>query len=232
MAYGIDVLGTAVYGAHTDSSVVAKFRNFINEDNMSRAITKDSTSKTIYIFIPDSSSTTGAGLTGLVYNSAAFTCYYVRNKAATVSVTLATQTVTGAYSSGGFVEVDATNAPGIYRFDPPNAALATGVDDVTFHFKGATNMAPTPVLIELVDPFVLGSDGKVMLSTDSMTEAYPVDGQAGVSTPAALYAILQVLTEFSRSGTTITVKKRDGTTTAFTLTLDSSTTPTSATQAS
>lgn len=77
----------------------------------------------------------------------------------------------------------------------------------------------------------VGSDGRVTVSNDSMTEAYPVDGQSGMSVPQALYATVQLLTEFARSGTTISVKKRDGTTTAFTVALDSATDPTTATQA-
>ena len=41
---------------------------------------------------------------------------------------------------------------------------------------------------------------------------------------------MQRLTEFSISGTTITVKKLDGSTTALTLTLDDGTSPTSSTR--
>lgn len=65
----------------------------------------------------------------------------------------------------------------------------------------------------------------------ALTEAYAADGAA--ATPAQLlYLILAALTEFSISGTTITVKKLDGSTTAATYTLDSDTAPTSRTRAS
>lgn len=63
-----------------------------------------------------------------------------------------------------------------------------------------------------------------------MTELYAADGVAPTM-EQALFAILQRLTEFSISGTTITVKKLDGSTTAMTLTLDSATDPTSSTRA-
>jgi hypothetical protein len=67
-------------------------------------------------------------------------------------------------------------------------------------------------------------------STDTLTEAYTTDGADG--TPAQiLYDILQSLTEFSIASTTLTVKQRDGSTTAATYTLDSDTTPTSRTRA-
>lgn len=65
--------------------------------------------------------------------------------------------------------------------------------------------------------------------TTQMTEAYAADGVA--PTPAqALFLIMQRLTEFSIASTTITIKKLDGSTTAATLTLDSSSAPTSSTR--
>lgn len=114
------------------------------------AIKKDLTSVSLYLFIQNSSVTTGAGLTGLAFNSAGLTAYYVRPLTAAAAITLATQTVSGAFSSGGFVEVDATNMPGVYRFDVPNAALATGVNSVVVMLKGATNMAQIVLEIDLV----------------------------------------------------------------------------------
>ncbi len=109
-------------------------------------VLKDATSRSEYIFIQDSSVTTGAGKTGLAFNTASLAAYYVRPLGSATAITLATQTVTGAYSSGGFVEVDATNMPGVYRLDIPNAVFATGVDKAVVMLKGAANMAP--VLLE------------------------------------------------------------------------------------
>lgn len=108
-----------------------------------------STSVRLHVFIQDSSSTTGAGLTGLVYNSSGLTCYYARPGSTAAAVSLVTQTVTGAYSSGGFVEIDATNMPGWYRLDVPNAVLASGVLCAGMMLRGATNMAPLPLEIQL-----------------------------------------------------------------------------------
>lgn len=116
------------------------------------AIVKDSTDQTVDIFVADSSSTTGAGLTGLAYNTASLVCYYRRGATGTpTALTLATQTVGGAHSDGGFVAVDGTNAPGQYRLDLSDAICATGVDRVYVHLKGAANMAPVVKEIELVD---------------------------------------------------------------------------------
>jgi len=75
-------------------------------------------------------------VTGLAWNTAGLAVRYTRPGAAPVAITLATQTVTGAYVSGGFVEIDSTNCPGLYRFDIPNAALAIGADQVMISFHG------------------------------------------------------------------------------------------------
>lgn len=68
------------------------------------------------------------------------------------------------------------------------------------------------------------------LFTTQMTEAYNADG-AAPTLAQALFVIMQLLTEAAISGTTMTVKKLDGSTTAYTLTLDSATSPTSKTRA-
>ena len=102
-----------------------------------------------YVFVQDSASTTGGGKTGIAYNAAGLTAYYVRPAGSATAITLATQTVTGAWSSGGWVEVDATNLPGIYRFDIPNVVFATGVDHAVVMLKGASGMAPVSLEYQL-----------------------------------------------------------------------------------
>ena len=114
-----------------------------------RAIKPGTTDITIYLFIPDSSSAVGAGLTGLVYNAGGLVASYVRPLAARQAITLATQTVTGAHADGGFVEVDSSNMPGLYRFDLPDAVCAAGVPSVVVMLKGAANMPPIALEIDL-----------------------------------------------------------------------------------
>lgn len=116
---------------------------------MKQLVLKGKTDLTVYIFVPDSSSTVGAGLTGLVYNAAGLVASYVRPLGSRVAITLATQTVTGAHSDGGFVEVDATNMPGVYRLDLPDAVVASGVDSAVVQLKGATNMPPVTLELQL-----------------------------------------------------------------------------------
>lgn len=122
---------------------------------MKLQVTKGRTSKLLDIFVRDASSGAGAGLTGLVFNSAGLTAYYYREGAATATaITLATMTV-GTWATGGFKEIDATNLPGWYQLGIPDAALATGADSVAVHLKGATNMVPLPIEVQLqnLDPY-------------------------------------------------------------------------------
>lgn len=78
--------------------------------------------------------------------------------------------------------------------------------------------------------YALSNDGIDALYTRQLTEAYAADG-AAPTVAQALMQIQQMLTEFGISGTTMTVKKLDGTTTAFTLTLDDGSAPTAITRA-
>jgi len=115
---------------------------------MSEYVYAGLTSQTIDIFLQDSSSTTGQGLSGLVFNSAGLVASYRKGAAGTrTAITLATQTVGGAYSSGGFVEIEATHMKGVYRLDLPNAAVDTE-GFVTLYLYGATNLLPTALRID------------------------------------------------------------------------------------
>lgn len=117
------------------------------------SIQAGATSQSVNIFIQNSSSTTGAGLTGLAYNSGSLIAYYTFTGAncAATAITLATlSTVGSAWATGGFKEIDSTHMPGLYRLDIPNAALATSSgQSVTIYLSGATNMAPCVLEIEL-----------------------------------------------------------------------------------
>ena len=101
-----------------------------------------STSQTVRLFIQDTSKTDGSGLTGLVHNTSGLVAYYSKGATGTATqITLATQTATGAWTSGGFVAVDGNIMPGVYRLDIPNAALDSEVETIVM-LRGAANMAP------------------------------------------------------------------------------------------
>ena len=155
-------------------------------------LVKVSIDVSVYVFIQDSRSSIGAGLTGLVYNSSGLVCYYVRPLAAAAALTLATQTVTGAHSDGGFVEVDATNMPGIYRLDLSDAVCATGVNFVKIMLKGAVNMVPKMLDIQL-STFDLNTALTAALINAEVVDALNVDTYAepGQEAPAATTTLVK-----------------------------------------
>jgi hypothetical protein len=106
------------------------------------------------VFIQDSTQTDGSGLAGIVYNAGGLTCYYKRNTAsASVSVPINSISTLGTYAGdathAALKEVDATHMPGVYELHLPDNALAAGAKSVAFLLKGAADMAPLPLEIEL-----------------------------------------------------------------------------------
>jgi hypothetical protein len=111
-------------------------------------IAPGSTSQSIELYL---------GATGLTASTSGLSARYNRTRTASVSIPLVARTIAQAWTSGGFAEVDATNMPGVYRLDLPDAALAAGADDVTIVVRGAS-----------------GTNGAVMtvkLSSGGLTEA-------------------------------------------------------------
>lgn len=125
-----------------------------------------------------------------------------------------------------------------------------GADTTTIYQSVVTDAAGTNVAADIVaiksDTAATladtGTDGVVVAAASktgyalsatgsaALTEGYAADG-AAATLPQLLYMILAMLTEASVSGTTLTAKKLDGTTTAATFTLDDGTNPTSITRA-
>ena len=114
---------------------------------------KNSTSVSIFVYIvqDNTGESPGAPKTGLAFGDLT-SAYYIRER--TVSTPISLVTLAGhaaGYSSGGFVEVDATNAPGLYRLDVPNAAFtsATAVNRVAVYVIPGNNAVAAPVNIDL-----------------------------------------------------------------------------------
>jgi hypothetical protein len=198
--------------------------------------TVNSTSQSTDLSLLQNAGSTAPGdpILGLAFNTASLGAQSrVNATGALTSVTLATQTVTGAYSSGGFVQVSSASAPGQYRFDIPNGLL-TAVGEVNITFSGAPagtvgNMEThtLKIIVTAVDLFTAGGG---ILSTQ-LTESYAALGVAPTAAQA-LMLIQQLLTDFSITGTVQTVTKLDGATTAATLTLNNAANPTGITRAS
>lgn len=111
-------------------------------------IKQGTTSKVVRVFLQDSSSASGAGLTGLTNASSGLTAYYIREGDATSTAIALVAGTAGTWSSGGFKELDATNLPGVYELGLPNTVLASGQSSVVM-LKGAANLAPCVLELEL-----------------------------------------------------------------------------------
>lgn len=256
-------------------------------------LTAGATSKSVDVFLVQNAGATSPGnpITGLAYNTSSLTGYYRKGATGTLTaITLATQTVGGAYSSGGFVEISSTNAPGAYRFDIPDTVIATA-GEANITFNGAANLAThmLKIIVTAVDfydtvrmgltalpnavaagsgglltsgtgsnqlttasgqvtvatnndktgytastvsdktGYTLSNTGIDALYTRQLTESYNADNVAP-TLAQAIFGIQQMIAEVSVSGTTLTVKKLDGATTAMTFTLNDGTSPTSRTR--
>jgi hypothetical protein len=111
--------------------------------------TRAKTSRSLPIFIADTSSTTGGGLSGVTHSSSGLVLEYRRqNQSTWTSVTPVSKTL-GTYVSGGIVANGAL--AGRYEVDFPDAAFASaaGVEWVELCVRGVANMLPVLIEIEL-----------------------------------------------------------------------------------
>ena len=142
--------------------------------------TPGSQSQTTYVFL---------GVTGISFNTPNLVCYYVRNNSATVTVPLVTQTPTGAWVSGGFCEVDAVKLPGLYRFDIPNAMIATGTTSASFAIKGASGSNGAYVTVEFDQASMLISTPGYKLISDQLGANDELDIVQGTQTTVKLQIV-------------------------------------------
>lgn len=193
------------------------------------------TSVILRVKLFDSTVTTGAGKTGLTSASSGLIISTIKAEGATpVTYTQAGSTIEtiatlGTYAAPTatkcrFKEVDATNHPGVYEIQLADARFAS-TGSLLVSVSGVTGLAEADIEVQCsADVTAIAA-----LFTTAQTEAYAADGAA--ATPAQLlYMIWAMLAEANAAGTTITVKKLDGSTTAMTLTIDSATVPTTITR--
>ena len=160
-----DMFGVTWTGATPDAGAVT-YRNLstltgyqpTDRNASTITIAPGSTSQSIELYL---------GATGLTASTSGLSARYNRTRTASVSIPLVARTIAQAWTAGGFAEVDATNMPGVYRLDIPDAALAAGADDVTIVVRGAS-----------------GTNGAVMtikLSSGGLTEAQTATAVWGAS---------------------------------------------------
>ncbi len=143
--------GTPHIGFVNNYSTTVTNIPYTPSENIESTITvpEGATSQTIYISL---------GWTGLTHTTTGLNLSYTRDRSARVAITPVAQTVTGAWVSGGFCEVDAVNQPGLYRLDVPNAAFTSGTTGVVVTGKGVgyalsiTHIrfsAPAPLMVRM-----------------------------------------------------------------------------------
>ena len=117
-----------------------------------KTITQNSTNQIWTLVADDSSSATGGGLTGLLYNSAGLTAKWkAEGDASWTTITLQDITTLGTYESGGGGFKEATSgAGGEYEFQPlDNMFTALGKKYLVIY--GATNLAPIRLEFEVIN---------------------------------------------------------------------------------
>ena len=142
-----DLFGIAWTGSSPDAGAIT-YRNpsgvggyAPTERNASTiTIAPGSTSQSIELYL---------GVTGLTASTSGLSARYNRTRTASVDIPLVARTIAQAWTSGGFAEVDATNMPGVYRIDLPDAALAAGADDVTIVVRGASGTNGAVMTVKL-----------------------------------------------------------------------------------
>lgn len=127
--------------------------------------------------------------------------------------------LTNAATSGDLTATMKTSVTTAATAATPTAAAVTG--NVGGNVTGTVGSVVTKT------GYALTSAYDYATGTVAMTESYAANGAA--PTPIqATYAIHQMLMDFAIASTSLTVKKLDNTATAFVVTLDSATVPTSA----
>ncbi len=123
-------------------------------------VTAGITDVSVYFYIIQDASATSPGepVTGLLFSDieTGGSASYCRQGAARTDFSLITlASASAAHADGGFILVDDTNMPGLYRCDVPDAAFAAGagIDHVFIQLVVASgqNAVVTPLMIEITD---------------------------------------------------------------------------------
>jgi len=115
------------------------------------------TDYTVLIKILDSSSSTGAGKTGLTASD--LNAYYTRvetdNDVTITAISLSDlSALTDAHTDGGILEVSSSNAPGLYRIDLPDGVFLSGAWSAVISITdaGSNDVASLDLEFQLTTP--------------------------------------------------------------------------------
>lgn len=145
-------------------------------------------------------SATGAEATGLTITD--FDLQYTRTRTAPTAKVDATALAAtdSAHSDNKAIEIDATDQPGLYRVDWPDAAFATGADEVILSVKCATCFTEHLRVdltseSEMIAAFVAGEPGAGPYTSESGTldvNVVQVDGETASASGAVNFSALQL----------------------------------------
>jgi hypothetical protein len=163
-------------------------------------IKKDTADVTRYVLMVDAA--TGQPETGLTITN--FDLTYVRNRAAASKAdATALGSVDAVHADNEAIEVDATNCPGLYRIDWPDAAFAAGVDKVAL----VVNCMGCHPAVELVDLVNFDPEDGLRLGLTALPNAaadgpggLPVSDGGGLDLDAVAAAVANILID---TGTTL-----------------------------
>ncbi len=128
--------------------------------NNNSGLKAGSTSVSRFVYLRN---TDGSPKTGVAFGDV--TAYYTRSQSDPVNVTVAALGTThDAFSAGGWIEVDGTNCKGLYRLDWPDAAFASGEDQVALTVQVASSLN-----------FVEAIDLSAGATLDASTDVYHAD---------------------------------------------------------
>jgi len=172
-------------------------------------------SKSLTIKSGTTSYTEFINLIGIGYITSNLKAYYTRVGSAPVEITLTSQTVNGAWTSGGFVEIDINSMPGIYRFDIPNAVFASGSSSAILQISNLNTGDKAIIIYKFQDP-----------QNIDLTQTFSVSNIAQTVGDALNAARSSSFGKWVLNDRTLSLYGADNTTIVKTFTLNSSTFPT------
>ncbi len=152
-------------------------------------VTAGATNRSVYFYITGDASHASPGdpITGLLFSDieTGGSASYARQGAARVDLTLITlASASATHADGGFILVDDTTMPGVYRCDYPDAAFATGVDQVFLDLvvASAKNAHVAPILVDL--PSFIADIAAILVDTGTTLDTKLDDVQGATFSSA------------------------------------------------
>ena len=169
---------------------------------------------------------------GTAWGSGAITAASIASDAITAAKIAANAITSSELADGAITAAkfaaSAIDATAIASNAITSAKIATGAITAATFAAGAIDAAA--IAADAIGASELAAGAVDEILDDPLTDSVPADG-ALPTVRQALYMICQFLMERSVSGTTVTVRKVDGSTSLMTLTINDATTPTAITRA-